>query len=432
MIAVSPEIEQYRRAFDRARPESAEPAWLRDLRGQAMERFEVLGFPTTRHEEWKYTSVQPIVEMEFSNGAGVSATVADVERAIGDAAIRLVFVNGHYAADLSRTDGLPPGVTVSNLAAAIEHAPHQAERHLGQYARFVQQHFVALNTALFRDGAFIHIPRGKVVETPIHLLFLALPTNSPVAAHVRSLFVVDENAQATIVETYAGRIGINFTNVVTEIVVDKHANLDHYKAQLEGEFAFHIAAQQLEQAGSSVFSSHNISFGGALVRNDINGRLGGEHIESTINGLYVVNGRQHVDNHTAIDHAMPNCNSHELYKGIMDDRATGVFNGKIFVRQDAQKTDAKQTNQNLLLSANAVVDTKPQLEIFADDVRCTHGATVGQLNADALFYLRSRGIGLADARAMLVYAFARDVLDRIKVEPLRERLEEILLRKLGN
>jgi Fe-S cluster assembly protein SufD len=269
------------------------------------------------------------------------------------------------------------------------------------------------------------------VKTPIHLLFLGVPGGGPVAAHMRNLFVVEENAQATIVETYSGE-GVYFTNGVTEIALDQDANLDHYKIQIESEEACHVATQQLEQAGPSVFTSHNISFGGALVRNDINSRLGGEHIESTINGLYVVNGRQHVDNHTAIDHAVPNCNSHELYKGIMDGRSTGVFNGKIFVRQDAQKTDAKQTNQNLLLSEDAVIDTKPQLEIYADDVRCTHGATVGQLDADSLFYLRSRGIGLAEARAMLVHAFASDVLNRIKLEDLRERLEEALLRKLGS
>jgi Fe-S cluster assembly protein SufD len=339
-------------------------------------------------------------------------------------------VNGSFDAGLSDVGELPAGVRVGSLADAIEQSPGLVETHLGRYAGFREQAFVALNTALFRDGAFIYVPRGKVVESPIHIVYLATQDERPIASHVRNLYVVDENAHATIVESYAGA-GRYFTNTVTEIVVGVNANLDHYKVQQESESAYHVATQQLEQAGPSVFTSHSISFGGALVRNDINGRLGGEHIESTINGLYVVNGRQHVDNHTAIDHAMPNCNSHELYKGIMDGSSTGVFNGKIFVRQDAQKTDAKQTNQNLLLSRDAVIDTKPQLEIFADDVRCTHGATVGQLDSDALFYLRSRGIGEAEARSMLVYAFARDVLDRIKIEPLRLGLEETLLKKLA-
>jgi len=425
MIATSPEIKQFRAQFDHARSESSDPSWLRHLRARAMERFEALGFPTTRHEEWKYTSVQPIAETTF-RGAGGTASLADVTRAIGDSAIRLVFVNGRYVPELSSADGLPTGVRVSNVAASLD----SAEDHLGRYVSIADQHFVALNTALFTDGAYIRVPSGKVVETPIHVLYLGVSGGGPVASHVRNLYVVEENAQATIVETYAGE-GTYFTNVVTEIVESADANLDHYKVQIESEGAYHVATQRLEQAGPSVFSSHNISFGGALVRNDINSRLGGEYIESTINGLYVVNGRQHVDNHTAIDHAMPNCASHELYKGIMDGRSTGVFNGKIFVRQDAQKTDAKQTNQNLLLSRDAVIDTKPQLEIYADDVRCTHGATVGQLDSDALFYLRSRGIGLADARGLLVHAFASDVLNRIKIDSLRERMEEALSRKLA-
>lgn len=430
MIAASPEVERYRVEFERERAKSSDPAWLRDLRAAAIERFELLGFPTTRHEEWKYTSVQPIADTAFVSSIGASGTYADVVHAVGDTGIRLVFVNGLYDSRLSNVDDLPAGVNAGSLAKTIEQSPDVVETHLCRYAGFRDQPFVALNTALFRDGAYIHVPRGRVVESAIHVLYLATRGEGPIASHMRNLFVMDENAQATIVETYAGGGGIYFTNVVTEIVVGVDANLDHYKVQQESEYAYHIATQQLEQAGPSIFSSHNVSFGGALVRNDINEHLGGEHIESTINGLYVVNGRQHVDNHTAIDHAVPNCKSHELYKGIMDGRSTGVFNGKIFVRQDAQKTDAKQTNQNLLLSREAVIDTKPQLEIFADDVRCTHGATVGQLDSDALFYLRSRGIGEAEARSMLVYAFARDVLDRIKVESVRLRMEEALLKKL--
>jgi Fe-S cluster assembly protein SufD len=318
------------------------------------------------------------------------------------------------------------------------------QQHLARYARYRDRAFVALNTALMEDGAYVRIPRGVIVEEPIHLLFVGSAADgAPAVSHPRILIVAEENSQATVIETFVGvgdgvgrptpglpDGGVYFTNAVTEIVAAENAVLDHYRVQRESETAFHIATQWVQQARSSNFASHAISLGGALVRTDITAVLDGPGIESTLNGLYVVGGQQHVDTHTAIDHAQPHCNSHELYKGILDGRATAVFNGKIFVRQDAQKTDAKQTNQNLLLSRDAVIDTKPQLEIFADDVRCTHGATVGQLDADALFYLRSRGIDAAEARALLTYAFASDILGRIKVAPLRTALEELLFTRL--
>ncbi len=434
MIATSPETERYSIEYERLRSlRGAEPNWLARLRADAFARFEELGFPTTRYEEWKYTSVQPIVETEFRPASlNTGMTAGRIEQTFGTSPVRLVFVNGLYAPQLSSVGSLPQGVTVINMASALATNADGLEPYLGRFAKFRDHAFVALNTALFRDGAFVHIPRGVVVEDPIQLLFIADAADGAYDSHIRNLFVADENSQATLIESHWGKDGQTyFSNIVTEIAVAPRANLDHYKVQEESAQAFHIATQQLEQSETSVFSSHSITFGGGLVRNDINARLGGEHIECTVNGLYVLDGRQHVDNHTAIDHALPNCNSHELYKGIMDGKSTGVFNGKIFVRQDAQKTDAKQTNQNLLLSRDAMIDTKPQLEIYADDVRCTHGATIGQLDADALFYLRTRGIGEAEARAMLVQAFAGDLLNRIKVETLRERLETALMEKLG-
>ena len=299
---------------------------------------------------------------------------------------------------------------------------------LARYARFQSHAFVALNTAALEDGAFISIPRNAVVDEPIHLLFVSTATEHPTVSHPRTLILAGENSQATIVETYVGPEGdVYFTNAVTEVVCAENAVIDHYKVQRESLAAFHIATMQVQLARSSNFTSHSIGLGGRLVRNDANAVLGGEGGECTLNGVYLANGRQLMDNHTAIDHAMPHCNSHEVYKGIIDGHARGVFNGKIFVRPDAQKTDAKQTNQTLLLSPDAQIHTKPQLEIFADDVRCTHGATIGQFSADALFYLRARGINKDDARALLTYAFASDIVSRIKVEPIRAQLDHALL-----
>jgi len=303
---------------------------------------------------------------------------------------------------------------------------------LGRHAQFTTQAFVALNTAALEDGAFVHIKRGTVVDEPIHLLFVSTPSAGPTVSHPRTLIIAEENCQATIVESYSGTPDrVYFTNAVTEVAVAENAVLDHYKVQRESLKAYHVATMQLQLARSANFSSHSIALGGSLVRNDANAYLGGEGIECTLNGVYLGNDRQVIDNHTAIDHAMPHCNSHEVYKGILDGHSRGVFNGKIFVRQDAQKTDAKQTNQTLLLSPTAQIDTKPQLEIFADDVKCTHGATIGQLSDEALFYLRARGIPKDQARALLTYAFAGDIVSRIKVDAIRAQLDQVLLADRG-
>jgi Fe-S cluster assembly protein SufD len=429
MIANTPDTERYAAWFERLGGERAgEPDWLQTLRRDAMERFQSLGFPTTFDEEWKYTNVSPIRDTAFAPARYNPGAVAPPS-AVPDAA-RLVFINGRFSEEHSSVEGLPAGVVAASLAESLRHHPEGLSGHLGAHIRYEDRAFVAQNTALFVDGAHIFVPRGVVVETPIEVVFVS-DSAEPAAAFIRNLFVVEENAQATVVETYVGSEGaVAFNNVVTEVVVAENGVLDHVKVQTESEAAYHVAAQHLQQERNSNFTSQSISLGGLLVRNDIHNVLGGEGIESTINGLYVVNGRQHVDNHTAIDHANPHCNSHELYKGVMDGRSTGVFNGKIFVRQDAQKTDAKQSNHNLLLSREASVDTKPQLEIFADDVRCTHGCTIGQLDEEALFYLRARGIGKEAARNLLIHAFASDVLEHIRIAPLREELERRLYAKL--
>jgi Fe-S cluster assembly protein SufD len=279
------------------------------------------------------------------------------------------------------------------------------------------------------DGAVVFIPRGKVLAEPIQLIFVSVAGGKRTMSHPRTLVVAGANSQATIVETYlsgGSEEDVYFTNAVTEIALGENAVLDHTKLQRESTRAFHIAHTQVRQARSSKFSSHYIALGGELARNETRVVFDGEGSEATVNGLYLAGGVQHMDNFTVIDHASPHCASHELYKGILDGKAHGVFNGKIFVRQDAQKTDAKQTNQVLLLSEDATINTKPQLEIFADDVKCTHGATVGQLDAECIFYLRSRGIGLEEARGLLTYAFANDIISRIKVEATREQLERLL------
>jgi Fe-S cluster assembly protein SufD len=410
------------------------PLWLAPLQRAAHSRFVELGFPSRNDEEWRFTDVRPLAAIPFTPAPRVDADSAaeQIEPFAFEDQHQIVFVNGRYEPALSMIHAdLPAGVIVTSLADALQNHGSLLEPHLGRYADFERQPFIALNTAFLGEGAFIYLPRNVAVERPIHLLFFSTAADTPFATQARALVVAEENSQATIVESYAGQSGaVYFTNAVTEVALARNAVVDHYKLQRESDRAFHIAAMSVSLKRSSNFSSHNITFGGAITRNEVNAALEDEHIECTLNGLYLADGDRIVDNHTAIDHAMPHCDSHEIYKGILDGRSRGIFNGKIFVRQDAQKTDAKQTNRTLLLSEDAQINTKPQLEIFADDVKCTHGATVGQLDANQLFYLRSRGLPLQDARALLVYAFASDIVSRIKVAHIREVLDEQLLARL--
>ncbi len=412
------------------------PSWVPPLRKAAFSRFAELGFPTRHHEEWRFTNVTPIAETPFALARHRQdrVTAGDLARVAFDlpSSPQLVFVNGRFAPEISALRPLPQGVLVGGLGEALRADPMTVEPHLARHAGFEHQPFVALNTAFLQDGAFVFVPKNTVVEEPIHLLFVSTAPGKAAVSHPRTLIVVGENSQATLIESYAGlEQDVYFTNAVTEIVAGENAVVDHYKLNRESRRAYHIAATQIHLARGSNFASQNITLGGALVRNDINALLGGEGGECTLNGLYLADGRRLVDNHTAIDHATPHCASHELYKGILDGRARGVFNGKIFVRQDAQKTDAKQTNQTLLLSDDAQINTKPQLEIYADDVRCTHGATIGQLSEEQIFYLRARGIGREDARNLLLYAFAGDIIGRIKVEPVRAQLDRALFAQLA-
>jgi Fe-S cluster assembly protein SufD len=417
--------EIYREDFD---GQGSAPAFLQTLRKQGMARFQALGFPTTKNEDWHFTSVAPIAERTFRPAAaGGVIEKADIDRFnFGESGWHtLVFVNGAFSKELSSNAPLGNKVRVTSLASAIKAGTAGIDSHIGKIATFEQHAFTALNTAFMNDGAFIEIGADAVVEQPIHLLFFS---DGEGVSHPRNLIVTARHSRATVIESYVS-LGNSayFTNSVTEISLGEGSHLDHYKLQRESESAFHVGTVQVRQARDSQLHSFSLAVGGSLARTNIYTSLDGDAATCTLNGLYLTDGAQHVDNQTSIEHIAPNCPSHELYKGVLDGRSHGVFNGKVYVHPEAQKTDGKQSNNNLLLSPTARVDTKPQLEIFADDVKCTHGATVGRLDELAMFYLNSRGIGPETARILLTYAFAADVLETIELEPLRVELEKMVL-----
>ena len=399
---------------------------IENIRNRARQRFEEFGYPTAKLEDWRFTNVSPIARGHFqvsSNGLGRGEAFRSAFLANG---ARLVFVNGRYSSALSSVAGLPAGVVCTNLASAPRDL---VEKHLAKYASFDEpwQSFVALNTADFADGAFVQIPAGVVLAEPVQILFIA--AGDGVAAHTRVLVVAERGSQASIIEHYLGD-SATLTNTVSEIVAADNAIVEHYKIQQESDRAFHVGTLQVQQGRCSNVVDHSVALGGRIARNDLNFVLDGEGAEALLNGLYVTNGEQHVANHSRIEHAQPHCPSRELYKGILGGKSSAVFNGGIVVRQIAQKTDAKQSNKNLLLSEDAVINTKPQLEIWADDVKCTHGATIGHLDDEMLFYLRSRGIGEESARQLLTFAFANELLTRMKSPEVRQRLEKAVLAKL--
>ncbi|NJL26370.1 MAG: Fe-S cluster assembly protein SufD [Thermoanaerobaculia bacterium] len=430
-IAEKPSLLTGYAAFEAALP--AAPAWLGALRRRGLELFEQVGFPSQRLEAWRSTNVAPIARTDFHRPAGElhALTREKLQPFFMDDCVELVFVNGGFRTELSRLDGLPATVVASSLARALAERPEQVEPYLGRRADLGRHPFAALNTAHLADGAFIHVPRGVIVERPIHLLFVATVGEQPMVSYPRNLIVAGEHSQVTVIENFAGFTGDRyFTCAVTEIFAGPSAVVDHYKLEQESIDAFHVALEEIYLERSANFFSHSISHGGALVRNDVHALLDAEGIECTLNGLYLTRGRQHVDNHMLVDHAKPHCHSYELYKGVLEGRSKAVFNGKIVVHQDAQKTDAKQSNRNLLLSDESLVQSNPQLEIFADDVRCTHGSTTGHLDDDAVFYLRSRGIGEEAAKSLLTYAFAAEVLSEIRLDRVRRDLEEFLFTRL--
>lgn len=409
--------------------------WLDRSRSVALDAFAASGFPTTRQEDWKYTRVTPIEKRSFKRPGhdDVMLRIGDVERFfLGNSDCeQLVFLDGRYADALSRRNVVEGGVRITTLESAMNASSQLLEAHLGNYADTEGQPFSALNTAFMTDGAVIHVRNRGAGRHPVHLVFVA--TTEDVVSHPRVLVVAEAASETTVIESYVSLTdGCYLTNALTEVVLMEDARVDHYKLQEESQKAFHVATLQVRQERDTRFASHSISFGGQLVRNDINVLLDAEGAGCLLNGLFMARGRQHMDYHTRIDHAKPRGTSQETYKGILDGRARGVFNGKVKVHPDAQQSDAHQSNNNLLLSRDAEVDTKPELEIYADDVKCSHGATVGQLDEESLYYLRSRGIGESQARGLLTYGFARDILERVELAPLRERLTAELLERMPN
>jgi len=467
VIAETQSRELYLETFEEFDQASRQqPAWLRSIRRQAFARFAEAGFPTTHDEDWRFTNVAPIARTSFelARDGVAQVSAADLEpflpRSFGAGpACQLVFVNGHFAPQLSPMAALPPGVKVGSLAEEIIRNPGELEPHLARYADIRRDAFCAFNTAFIEDGAYVRIRRGTVLERPIYLLFVST-ARAPSMAHPRNLMVAEEDSQAAVAEDYislaprsgsgaqgapapeatsglsafargsgapsAGGPAAFFSNTVTELVAADNAVLSHYMILREDRQAFNVSTLRIQQGRAASVTSHSVLLGGALVRNNVHPVLAGNGGECLINGLFLGNDSQHMDNYMLVEHASPHCNSRQFYNGILDERAHGVFHGRIIVHKDAQKTDAKQTNRNLLLSDEAQIDTKPQLEIYADDVKCTHGATIGQVDENALFYTRSRGLEEAAARRLLLLAFANESLERMNPGPVRAHLESLL------
>jgi Fe-S cluster assembly protein SufD len=410
---------------------SHEPAWLESLRNSSLELFKSMGYPSMKNEDWHFTNVAPISSREFHAAAEGSPVSLETLRRVGfgQECHTVVIVNGRVDSRWALGQ-LPAGLSITTLASGIESGSQAVERHFAKLAMPESGTFTALNTALAQDGVVIRLAANTIVDTPIHLVFLSDAGAEGAATYPHNLIFADKHSQATIIESYvSGGADVYLTNAVSEVFVAEGARLSHYKLQRESQNAFHVGTLQVHQSRDSRYESFSFATGAELSRTNVYTTLAGDAAEAVLNGLYMVDGKQHVDHQTRIEHVAPNCPSHELYKGILDGRSHGVFNGKVYVHPEAQKTDGKQSNNNLLLSAEARVDTKPQLEIFADDVKCTHGATVGRLDDTALFYMRSRGISPSQARRLLTYAFAADVLEKIELEPLKHALEAQVLER---
>lgn len=424
-------IQQYLSDFDQLQNDD----WFSKDRLSALNTFKVSGFPSTRQENWKYTDVRAIAKKPFSNInekiASIDVNEINAVRFQDLDCIELVFINGIYSKEYSFIDNLPDGIVIENMANALQKDRELLAAHLSHYADNNVSPFTALNTAFIQHGTYINVSKNSILEKPIHLLYLSKKNANPFATHPRNLIVMDENAQATLIESYVGLDEADyFTNTVSEVSLADNAVLKHYKLQQESLNAYHIGNLHVMQQKNSQFESHSISLGGSLVRNDIHSQLTAEGAEIIMNGLYMTSDKQHVDNHTRVDHLKPRTFSTENYRGVMNGKSRAVFNGKVVVHPQAQKIEAHQNNANLLLSDDAEIDTKPELEIYADDVKCSHGATVGQLDQDMLFYLRSRAIDEETARSLLTYAFADEVIKNIHFTPIKNRLERLVVGQL--
>ncbi len=427
---------------------SGAPDWLKELREGAIGRFAELGFPTMKQEEWRFTSVAPIADQRFilahaPGSPGPSGTPvglpapSDIERLCLGAGPRVVFVDGRHAPTLSTPADLVGGARAGSLAAALrtDAGGELARAHLARHARWRDSAFAALNTAFLADGAFVHVPADVTLERPLEVVFVSTGrarSEGPLVSHPRSLIVVERGARAAVVETYAALSdGVYWTNAVTEVVVGAGAWAELYRVQREGPHSFQVATTHSRQERDSYLGLHVVTLGAALARHDIDAVLDGAGAELILNGLYLLGGAQHADHHTVIDHAQPHCASHEFFNGVLAERSHGVFTGRIIVRPGAQRTDSKQTNNNLLLSTEARADSQPQLEIYADDVKCTHGSTVGPIDQMQLYYLRSRGLAPEAARSILTYGFGAEILDRMRHPVVRDRLDRLVRERLA-
>jgi len=425
--------QQFLDAFDKSDKASL-PDWLMKKQRAALASVKASGLPTLRNEEWRYTDIRPILRRQYeyvrTDRDSIDQDTFNQYRFDDLDCYELVFVNGCFSSDLSNITDLPEGVLIKSLDAALDENPNLLQKTLSTFDNDGCS-FAALNTVFIRQGTLIHIPRNQVLDKPIHIFYLNGNLQTPVAMHPRNLIIAGENSKASIIESY---IGIDesgyFNNIVTEVAMEAGANIVHYKIQQESIASHHIGTLFINQARDSHFTSHNIALGSALARTDIHAQLNAPGAEINLNGLYVVNGKQHIDNHTRVDHRSPNTCSDENYRGILNDHGRGVFNGKVVVHKDAQKIEAHQSNANLLLSDNAEIDTKPELEIYADDVKCSHGTTVGQLDQDMLFYLRSRAIDEDTAKSLLTFAFAEEVINRLELAPVKQKLEQLVTGRL--
>ena len=429
--AVEPIVKQ----FSRMAP-ATQPTWLLPMRKAGLASFADQGFPTLHDEDWRFTNVAPIAQLPFALAREAVVNGAE-SRLIDESAFaklpghRLVFVNGFFCAKLSNVKPVAGGVRIENLSAALAKDSALIEKHLGKYAHTAKNTFAALNQAFFTDGAFIFVPQGVEVAELVQLIYISSAKENGEVILPRNLVIAEANSKLTVVESYisTGNVAY-FTNAVTEILAGDNAKVEHIKLQDEAMDAFHIATIAGEFGRSSNVTVHSFALGAKLSRTNIRAKLAGEGLECILNGLYLTKDEQLADHHMIVEHAQPHCASHEYFNGILDDKSKGVFHGRIYVHPIAQKTDAKQTNKNLLLSDDATADTKPQLEIYADDVKCTHGATIGQLNDESIFYLRTRGIGMDTARQMLIHAFAGEIIERIKCEPAREVIDKLVWDRL--
>ena len=425
-------IAEFGATEDRLNGASRTPFFQR--KKEALRTFEKLGFPTIRHEEWKYSNVKGLLSQAFDFHAPGQVTADDVD------ALRipnldgniLYFVNGTFQPDLSIVLSPESQLRILHFGEATREFPELVEQHFAKYADYADNAFTALNTAFAQHGIFIHVPDGVRVEMPVILRFISDTRAQSVASQPRNLIVLGRRADVKVAESFR-TLGDNaaFTNIVTEVILGEEAHFEYYKVQNESDKAYHIGTTHIQHARASQSYSVTVSINGGFIRNNLNLVLDGERCDAHMYGLYLPNERQHIDNHTLVVHAQPNCESSELYKGILYDKSTGVFNGKIFVKQDAQKTNAYQSCRNVLASPEASMNTKPQLEIYADDVKCSHGTTTGQLNEEAMFYLQSRGIPKDKARALLMQAFAQDVIEKMRIPAIKQYLEGLIVEKIG-